>query len=188
MSAPPPFPPAAWTNQPIVLYHGTTLAAARAIDATGVKKTFGSPLTDFGKGFYTTTLLRQAITWAHNRAALLHTTPGYVKITVNRDELSKPATLAFVRGSFDAEDFWSLVFHCRHGNPGHKRPLSSAPAISIRSPGEIDGDKEYYDVVYGPVSAFWQQRLAIQDVDQVSFHTNNSIALLNRSPRKSYPC
>ena len=46
----------------------------------------------------------------------------------------------------------------------------------------------YYDVVYGPVSAFWQQRLAIQDVDQVSFHTERSITLLNRSPKGYHAC
>jgi hypothetical protein len=70
-----------------------------------------------------------------------------------------------VRGSFDADDYWSLVFHCRSGNPGHRR----------------GGPVPFYDVVVGPVAAFWQQRLAIQDVDQVSFHTQPAIDLLAKS-------
>src|ERR1700738_4556957 len=150
-----PFPPTPWTNQAIVLYHGTTLASATAIANYGINLGLCSPLTDFGKGFYTTTLKRQAITWAYARAALVGGLAGYIEFAVDRDALSEQDTLAFVRGSFDAEDFWSLVFYCRHGKPGH-----------------VHREDPYcYDVVYGPVSAFWQQRLAIQDVDQVRFTT-----------------
>jgi hypothetical protein len=32
--------------------------------------------------------------------------------------------------------------------------------------------------VVGPVAAFWDQRLAIQDTDQVSFHTDDAIKLI----------
>jgi len=159
------FPPAAWANQDLELYHGTTLKAANAIASQGIALPLCSSLTDFGKGFYTTTLQRQAITWAYTRAAIVGGKPAYLSYRVNRDALSGLETLFFVRGSFDADDYWSLVFHCRSGNPGH------------RSAGPLP----FYDVVVGPFAAFWQQRLAIQDVDQVSFHTQIGIDLLSES-------
>jgi hypothetical protein len=120
---------------------------------------------DFGQGFYTTTLLRPAITWAHTRAAVVGGVPGYARFVVDRNALSEQDTLSFLRGSFDAEDLWSLVFYCRGGNPGHNR-----------------GEKVFHDVVIGPVAAFWRQRLAIQDVDQISFHTDRAVYLLNTLP------
>lgn len=159
------FPPKHWTNQDIDLYHGTTQSAAQAIVSSGIALAWCSSLTDFGQGFYTTTLERQAITWAYTRAALVGGTPAYIRFRVSRDALSELETLFFVRGSFDAEDFWSFVFYCRTGNPGHQH----------------GGGLSFYDVVVGPVAAFWQQRLAIQDVDQVSFHTENAIDLLEKS-------
>jgi hypothetical protein len=159
------FPPAAWINQDLELYHGTTLMAANAIASRGISLASCSSLTDFGQGFYTTTLQRQAITWAYTRAAIVGDKPAYLSYRVNRDALSSLETLFFVRGSFDADDYWSLVFHCRTGKPGHR-------------PG---GPVSFYDVVVGPVAAFWQQRLAIQDVDQVSFHTQPAIGLLSNS-------
>jgi hypothetical protein len=36
--------------------------------------------------------------------------------------------------------------------------------------------------VVGPVAAFWDQRLAIQDTDQVSFHTDDAIKLIGEHP------
>jgi hypothetical protein len=69
-----------------------------------------------------------------------------------------------VRGDFDAEHYWSLVHHCRLGAADHARPVSG-----------------WYDVVYGPVAAFWNQRMAIGDADQISFHTAAAETLLNNA-------
>ena len=60
------------------------------------------------------------------------------------------------------EDFWSLVFHCRGGGPGHARP----------------GAAPYYDVAYGPVASFWMQRNAMNGADQISFHSSACTPIL----------
>lgn len=48
----------------INFYHGTSLAAAQAIAANGIDLSKSSPYTDFGRGFYVTTNLTQAVEWA----------------------------------------------------------------------------------------------------------------------------
>ncbi len=37
---------------------------------------------------------------------------------------------------------------------------------------------EWYDIVCGPVAAFWDQRSAMNDADQISFHTITAAKLL----------
>ena len=127
----------------------------------------GRPRTDFGRGFYTTTLLRQAQTWAFQT---VQTDPGgaaaVVAVEVDRNELAALEVLSFVRGDFDAEDFWSLVVHCRSGNPDHARANGG-----------------WYDVVAGPVASFWRQRLTISGVDQMSFHTAAAERVINTGRR-----
>jgi hypothetical protein len=120
-----------------------------------------------------TTLLRQARTWAEDIAARKSTTASAIKsavieITVAREDLAALESIAFARGDFHADDFWSLVHHCRKGATDHGR---SAP-------------NRYYDVVYGPVAAFWNQRMIIADGDQISFHTLAAQVVLNKSTRK----
>ncbi len=55
--------PRVWTNQPVALYHGTIDRHVPSILA-GVDATKGRRFAHFGRGFYTTTLERQARTWA----------------------------------------------------------------------------------------------------------------------------
>jgi hypothetical protein len=163
------FPPARWTNAPVRLYHGTVLPLAEKMVADGVRVNVGRTTTDFGPGFYTTTLERQAQTWAYQ---LAQKRPGeaaaVVAVDVDRDELATLETLAFVRGDFYAEDYWSLVVYCRSGAGDHRRA------------GSPEG---LYDVVAGPVASFWQQRVAMDGADQVSFHTPAAEIVLNSSPR-----
>ena len=162
------YPPSPWTNSSVRLYHGTVERSASAIVSGGVNVSLGRSGTDFGPGFYTTTLERQAMTWAYQLAMRR---PGaraaVVAFDVDRDALAGLDTLAFVRGDFYAEDFWSLVVHCRSGAHHHHR---------LRAPHR-------YDVVVGPVASFWQQRLIIADVDQMSFHTAGAQSVLNVSRR-----
>jgi Protein of unknown function (DUF3990) len=131
----------------------------------------GRTHTDFGPGFYTTTLLRQAHTWAAQIAATKPglAQPAVVELRISRNDLARLESLAFVRGDFHADDFWSLIHHCRRGATDHGRPASQGP---------------YYDLVYGPVAAFWNQRMSIADADQLSFHTAAAEAVLNKSVRK----
>jgi hypothetical protein len=169
-STPVLYPPPFWMNQDIVLYHGTVDASAIAIVNGPIRTHFGRTHTDFGPEFYTTTLLRQAHTWAAQIAATKPGThPAVVELQVSRADLAGLESLAFVRGDFHADDFWSLIHHCRKGATDHGRP---APLAA------------YYDVVYGPVAAFWNQRMSIADADQLSFHTTPSELALNKSKRK----
>lgn len=162
----PPSAPGPWTNQPLTLFHGTLDVYTSGIVAS-VSISKGRTYTDFGKGFYTTTLYRQALSWAWTRAQRgrpAGARPAVVRLELERDALADLQTLWFVRGSFDADDFWSLVFHCRSGHSPHARVPPNLPE---------------YDVVVGPAAASWRQRLTIFDADQVSFHTSNAENLLN---------
>lgn len=161
-----PFPPRAWSNQSIRLYHGTTMAHAGAITASGVKIEASRFKTDFGRGFYTTTLERQAHAWAWYVTRKQGGRPAVVYADVDRDELGALETLTFVRGDFDAEDYWSFVVHCRLAGADHAR---------------FSAGKRHYDLVVGPVAASWQQRSLMADYDQLSFHTPEAEQVLNRS-------
>jgi hypothetical protein len=168
--------PPAWTNQDIVLYHGTIDFYARSIRKR-VDVMRGAPRTDFGRGFYTTTSRRQARSWAWqlsvdynaaHPALAIPARPVVISFRVPRDRLSKLDILAFVRGDFHAGDYWSLVHYCRSGNPGHAR---SVPPNKRR----------WYDMVAGPVAAVWRTRLLIANADQYSFHTRRAGRILDGS-------
>jgi hypothetical protein len=93
------YPPSPWTNAPVRLYHGTVDVFANAIVSGGVAVRLGRTGTDFGPGFYTTTLERQAKTWAHQLAISRRgSRAAVVAIDVDRDALASLDTLAFVRG------------------------------------------------------------------------------------------
>lgn len=55
-----------WTNGSLTLYHGTDDRSASMIIKSRINLGLSNPLTDFGKGFYTTTSLHQATNWANN--------------------------------------------------------------------------------------------------------------------------
>jgi hypothetical protein len=151
------------------LYHGTTADAARDIVRNGVAISRGTARRDFGRGFYTTTLQRQARNWAYEVAGERGAVAAaVVRLDIARDSLATLATLAFVRGDFHASDYWSFVVHCRSGATDH---------------GRINCMHGMYDVVVGPVAAYWQQRAALYDSDQFSFHTAAAEAALNGSAR-----
>lgn len=166
-----PFPTAVWTNKSLRLYHGTIDTEVQSILA-GVNVTKGPSNRDFGQGFYTTTLGRQALTWAWQRSVRKRgTNPVVIQFDVDRDDLASLDSLWFVRGSFDADDFWSLVHHCRSGRASHARRIAG----------------RQYDIVIGPVAASWKQRLSISDVDQVSFHTRRGARILDASSPRIIP-
>ena len=160
----PPIVPPRWTNQDVVLYHGTTKAVADGIcSGIPVNVSIATVTSDFGRGFYTSSLFTQAATWAWQKALRIRlATAAVIEFTIKRDNLSALRSLCFVRGGFQVEDYWSFVFYCRMGRKSHGRPIQGC-----------------YDVVAGPVAAFWTQRLAILDVDQISFHTQDAQDLLN---------
>lgn len=168
---PPIPPPVAWTNQAIALYHGTLDIHAPSIRA-GVAVHLGRLYTDFGQGFYTTTVESQARSWAwqlelRNRIAHPGCRAAVVQFDVPRNDLAALEAVWFVRGALDAEDFWSLIGHCRAGMAAHGR--AAAPG--------------WYDVAIGPVAASWRRRIAFRDMDQISFHTPKAARVLDASPK-----
>ena len=144
-----------WNNQPIILYHGTIARSATEIVQNGIDLSLGRPNVDFGRGFYTTTSRMQAQKWAEVVADGEGETPAIVRVTMRRASLSRLRTLAFVRGTPDATDYWSFVSHCR-------RKLQRSPYTD-----------QYYDVVYEPIAQSWfgiDESKVFPGYDQISFH------------------
>ena len=182
-----PAPP--WTpprSRYIDLYHGCTTDDKKSIDK-GIDLTMCRIDTDFGRGFYTTTVKYQAEQWAWTRSKnpavsrIPANQPVVLKFHVDRHQLADLKFISFVLADPSKDDFWSFVQHCRKSRPGaihdHRGPVVF-PA---------DGTM-WYDVACGPVSAFWRQKFAMQDTDQFSFHTCQGVGLLNnliRSGKRS---
>lgn len=154
----------AWTNPPLTLYHGTVLSAADAILASGIDRRTFRPGTDFGPGFYTTTNLAQAREWAGRKAIQRGGVPAVIRFLVDRDAAASVQAVWFVRSRQDDSDFWTLVRSCRDGAADHGRA----------------GPQGFYDLVVGPVAKRWISRpyIIIDDSDQVSFHSDNALAIL----------
>ena len=161
-----PFEPPPWDGERVTLYHGTLDRHAPSVLAE-VDLRFARTRQDFGRGFYTTTLLRQAILWANRlaRNSRVPTRPAIVAFDVSLDDLARLDTLAFARGDFEADRFWSLVWRCRQSPTDH---------------GRVSNDG-WYDVVVGPVASDWAQRLSMPAYEQLSFHTERAVSLLNGS-------
>ena len=131
------------------------------------------PISDFSRGFYTTTNPHQAAQWANNgvRSLLgkgIRTSALVISFAVDRDALSKLNQLAFVR---DTSDYYAFVSFCRSQR---RDPIDAPPNHGRIEQGGI------YDVVLGPVSV-GRQRLIIQGADQISFHSGNAFRCLENS-------
>lgn len=160
-----------WQNDALTVYHGTDLVSANAIlhqtpeGNHRISLSRCSPITDFGLGFFTTTNLAQAKQWANQRIrnslSKDESVESVIQFVVERSRISALTHMAFVRaGSSPNSDFWRLGINCRNGNDHHG----------------LSGES-FFDVVYGPVSLFPQQ-LIIADADQISFHTQNALTVL----------
>jgi hypothetical protein len=169
------YPASSWlagTHQNVIVWHGCTSKDANEIYTRGVDLSKCRTDTDFGQGFYTTTINRQAQHWAWIRYYDLSLPeqrverPVVLRFVLVREELGKLESMSFVSGAFDNDNFWSLVQHCRRSPP--------APAHHRHENGTRPD--RWYDMVFGPVSAFWRQRLAVHDGDQLSFHTVPAIS------------
>lgn len=188
----PPWEPE--RSEYLVLWHGTTDTARKAIERK-IDLARCAVNTDFGRGFYLTTLERQAKLWAWKmfanrrgkKGANTEERPVVLRFRLRRfSATAKRASarfrgldslnhLAFVRAAHDNEDFWSLVRHCRSSIPAN--PRTSCGAV-IRDHRRGSRGRGWYDVASGPVAAFWEQRVAMADSDQFGFHTPAAIAIL----------
>src|SRR6266581_7609783 len=91
----PAFPWIPPASRYITLWHGCTTDDKNAIEKLGIDVMLGRADADFGRGFYTTTLERQARDWAWLRyydpkfARKTALQPVGLKFRVDRHELAK---------------------------------------------------------------------------------------------------
>ena len=161
----------AWTNRPLVLYHGTTNIAASAISTPSnlrphsIDLALCNPKADFGQGFYLTTVLIQAEDWADRQFRYLSsrtkelTRAVVLRFEVDRNQLASLLSLCFVTDG-PSSDYRDFVEHCRNQVGPHL----------------LYGNRNY-DIIFGPVT-LWTQRLVIKDADQISFHTEAALEIL----------
>jgi len=154
-----------WNDQNILLYHGTsdlwTPSILRAVDLRRAQA-----LTDFGRGFYTTTKLDQARRWANDVARTSGGSAAVIEFDVERNALAQLKCLFFIRSDTLAVDFWSFVQYCKTIQGDHRRRYTAG----------------YYDIAAGPVLGDWKKQSVIRDSDQVSFHTDAAVDVLNQLP------
>jgi hypothetical protein len=180
----PRWDPRQWEH--IVLFHGTTGNDANNIWQKGIDARYFRPNTDFGPGFYLTSLKPQARHWAWLRyyphrgglpGGKSPNGPVVLTFVLSRQVLAELEALQFfVRGSYGNEDYWSFVQHCRQNPaPAGPPPYSGVPPNVHRPPPLTP----WYDIVAGPVASAWEQRQMAADSDQISFHTRKAVNILN---------
>ena len=166
---------AGWNNDALILYHGCTEKSLFPTNPDGIAigglphridLTVGGRGTEFGRGFYATSWIDQAKSWANCRAKKLAirtkaAPPNAVvlRFEVSRDKLAALEALVFTNENCG---FWPFVTYCRSGSSPHGRTAASQMT---------------YDIVYGPVS-IWPQQFVIKDCDQVSFHTKTALGAI----------
>lgn len=153
----------------LIVYHGTTEEAAASIRVQGVKLLPARRPLDFGPGFYTTTRRDQAAQWARVVAAQPDARAAVLTFKLPRQSIAKLETLAFATHEPSESDFWAFVRHCR--------------AFIAATHAYPNASRVHYDVVFGPVASQWIERPynIHPGFDQVSFHTDAGVALLNAS-------
>jgi hypothetical protein len=158
-----------WPTRVLTVYHGTVGPYANDIRDNGIQLARCSPESDFGRGFYTTRILTQAIEFAneryrqiakdHARLPNVYPDPQHAAVLEFRvflDALSSMETLSFVQPT---DDWLDLVRYCRvPGGRTHK------------------ANSNYYDGVFGPV---WRSGGdAHPSWEQLSFHTDFPVTTL----------
>ena len=162
-----------WDNPALRRYHGTTRKAAEEIAAGQISVEAGLNNKDFGRGFYTTTVLAQAKEWARGtpvRKGKMER-PAVACLEVSRIKLSELGFMGFVVADKASEDFWSFTRYCRR-QPPHRRPGRTKAVTS-------------HDVIFGPLVWSWQSRVIFPGRDQVSFHTKRAESFLNKHVKKT---
>jgi hypothetical protein len=159
-----------WVNGPLIVHHGTTGRFADSIVASGIDLMRCRPLSDFGRGFYTTPNFDQAKEHANTLyrklAALSLSSAGLrpapicaavITYRVDRGDLSQLEHLTFVNPTAD----WSaFVAHCRSAGGPH-----------------VPSTGGFYEVVYGPLQGP-KGTAYPRNYEQVSFHSQMGIIVL----------
>ena len=148
----------------IRLYHGSTVAVRKPSLRPG------HPNTDFGKGFYTTSNLEQAVRWAHIKQDREESERAVVSIYEFDESLLDSQDLDIRRFTGADEAWLYFVTDCRKSRP-HEYDLVQGP---------VANDKVFTTVnlfesgVLSAEAAILQLK-AYKTYDQLSFHTNRVI-------------
>lgn len=152
----------------IRLYHGSTVAVRKPSLRPG------RPNADFGKGFYTTSNLEQAVRWAHIKQEREEAERAVVSIYEFDESLLENPDL-IIRQFTGADEPWLyFVTDCRKSRP-HEFDLVQGP---------VANDKVFTTVnlfesgVLSAEAAILQLK-AYKTYDQLSFHTARVIKTLN---------
>lgn len=89
------------------IYHGSTVAVRRP------SLRFGRNMTDFGKGFYTTTDFEQAARWAHIKKERSNTANAVVSIYEIADDLLENSNLIIMQYNGATESWLNFVVENR---------------------------------------------------------------------------
>lgn len=148
----------------IRLYHGSTVAVRKPSLRPG------RPNADFGKGFYTTSNLEQAVRWAHIKQDREESERAVVSIYEFDESLLDSQDLDIRRFTGADEAWLYFVTDCRKSRP-HEYDLVQGP---------VANDKVFTIVnlfesgVLSAEAAILQLK-AYKTYDQLSFHTNRVI-------------
>ncbi len=148
----------------IRLYHGSTVAVRKPSLRPG------RPNADFGKGFYTTSNLEQAVRWAHIKQDREESERAVVSIYEFDESLLDSQDLDIRRFTGADEAWLYFVTDCRKSRP-HEYDLVQGP---------VANDKVFTTVnlfesgVLSAEAAILQLK-AYKTYDQLSFHTNRVI-------------
>ena len=151
----------------IKLYHGSTVTVRKPSLRPG------RPNADFGKGFYTTSVMEQAVRWAHIKRERENAERAVVSV-YEFDETLLESSDCNIRRFTGADEPWLFfVTDCRKSRP-HDYDLVQGP---------VANDKVFTTVnlfesgVLSAEAAILQLKV-YKTYDQLSFHTHKVISKL----------
>ncbi len=140
----------------MTVYHGTDNISAASI-RSGINRGAFRPRSDFGAGFYLTTVPHQARQWANQRARRTRVASAeLLEFEMSRNAIESLRHMAFTT---DSTDYYDFITYCRAGLPLHGPRRAQT-----------------YDIVYGPVS-LWPQTLVLANCDQIMLTDPTALGL-----------
>lgn len=149
------------------LYHGSTVAVRKPSLRPGRTN------ADFGKGFYTTSVLEQAVRWAHIKQEREDAARAVVSVYEFDESLLDNVDLK-IRKFIGADEPWLLfVTDCRKSRK-HDYDLVQGPVANDK----VFTTVNFFESGVLSAEAAILQLKAYKTYDQLSFHTPRVIATL----------
>lgn len=150
----------------MIVYHGTTLV----IEKPDVLHSYHD--LDFGKGFYVTTVKKQAERWAYRKAEITSSSKGIVNIYEMKDI---PSDISLKYFPDDLSEWIDFVCACRDGSLIYKEYDIIKGKVA---------DDQVYRVVNLYRTGVWDKNRAIEEMkpydiyDQIAFISQKAIDAL----------